>query len=55
MGWVQWVTLAIAVIGAGLGVFNTFLAYRRGTRRIASSADSMKALGEDNRACGARW
>lgn len=34
MAWAQWLTLAIAVIGAGLGIFNTIVAYRRGTPRI---------------------
>ena len=34
MNWMQWVTFAIAALGAGLGVVNTVTSYRRGIRRI---------------------
>jgi len=34
MNWMQWVTFVIAALGAGLGVFNTVMGYRRGVRRI---------------------
>lgn len=38
MRWTDWVTLVIAVLGAGLGVFNAVIAYGRGRPQIALEA-----------------
>jgi hypothetical protein len=32
--WVSWVTFGLALLGAGLGVFNAVFSYRRSTRRL---------------------
>lgn len=45
MAWAQWGTFALAVLGAGLGVFNTVVAYRRGAPRL-SIVEDYRPLGK---------
>ncbi|WP_164227296.1 hypothetical protein [Stenotrophomonas maltophilia] len=47
MNWTNWLTLGIAVLGATLGVFNTWTNYRRGTRRARIQCGYDKSQGTE--------